>query len=257
MAQSALRASVFVLFAVVSLVWSGPEAKPPARTAETKEKAPDPAREVRVKLARPISLPQGIGGNTPLKDALEHLTDRQDVPIILDPMVPQLGQALGVGDIADRPVKLPKLQNVPLRTVLDMLAAQTDSAYLVKPGYVEFTLPQRANPIAWLPPNSRQDAVIPKVHLDVERRSLDQALRDMADATGISIVLDPRAGDSSKTLVTITLTNVPIDTAVSVVADLSGLKMVALDHVLYVTSPANAKVLSAEQAVLRGVDPGM
>src|SRR5207253_2065343 len=108
-----------------------------------------------------------------------------------------------------------------LSAVLDMLARQTGTTFLVKPGYVEFTLPQRANPLFWGPPYVRQETVklIPTVQVDAERRPLDQVFRDLSDATGINVVLDARAGDPGKTLVTLTLNNVPIDTAVTVLAD--------------------------------------
>ncbi len=256
MFRLARRSSLFVLIAAASLAWSGPEAKPPAKKPEPRELAP--VRAMRDKLGQLISVPNGFDAGTPLKDALEFLTDRQEVVILIDPMAGQLSQAEGMTELGGRPVQMPKLQHVRLNMVLDMLARQTGTAYLVKPGYVEFTLPQRVNPVMWVPPQLRAEAVklIPTVTIDAERRSLDQVLREMAESTGINIVLDPRATDAAKTPITITLNNVPIDTAATVLADMSGLKVVPLDNLLYVTTPANAKALSAEQAQLRGLEAG-
>jgi hypothetical protein len=251
MYRSVLLSSLIMLFAAVSLARSEPEAKPPAKKPDAREA--DPARELRGKLSRPINLANGIDANTPLRDALEFIESRQDVSIVLDPVTVPFGQD-DPGSLGDRPVKLPKMQNVRLSTVLDMLARQTGTAYLVKPGYVEFTIPQRANPVFWGPPNSRGQVaqLIPTVHVDVDRRPLEQVVRDIVESTGINVVLDARGSDPGKTLVTMTLNNVPIDTAVTVLADMSGLKVVYLDNLLYVTTPKNAVTLEAEQAKLRG-----
>jgi hypothetical protein len=256
MLRLARHYGVFLVFAAASLAWSEPEAKPTAKKPAAREA--EPARDVRARLARPISLPQGIEPNTALREVLEHLTDRQDVAILLDPMAAQLGQAEGMADFGDRPVRLPKLQNVRLSTVLDMVARQTGTAYLVKPGYVEFTAPQRVNPAMWVPPAPRGEMVklIPSVTIDVDNRQLEQVLRDMAESSGINIVLDTRAAELGKTPVTITLNSVPIDTAAAVLADMSGLKVVPLDNLLYVTTPANARTVAAEQAHLRGSELG-
>ena len=65
--------------------------------------------------------------------------------------------------------------------------------------------------------------------------------------TDVSGVLD----NSSRRLIrigesTATLTNVPIDTAVRLLADMAGLQVIQVDNVLYVTTPENATRFAAE-----------
>ncbi len=60
-------------------------------------------------------------------------------------------------------------------------------------------------------------------------------------------MLDARVGEAAKVPVSAELTNVPLDTAVRLLADMAGLKSVQIDNVVYVTTPANAAVLQKEQ----------
>ena len=67
--------------------------------------------------------------------------------------------------------------------------------------------------------------------------------------TGISIVLDQRTIDAhaQPLHVTALFNDVDVDTAVGVLANMVGLKVVALDRVLYVTKEENANKLLAQQ----------
>jgi hypothetical protein len=253
MPRPVLRWSVIILLAAVSLAWSEQEAKPPARKLDSKE--PDAARDARGKLARQIALANGIDANTPLKDALDFLAQQVGLAILIDPGAAQILQAEGM-EIGAMPVQLPKMQGVKLAVILRMLAEQTGTTYLIKPGHVEITVPQRANPMFWVPPYSRQDSVkmIPTVQAEFDKRPLDQALRELSEATGITIILDGRTSDVGRTPVTATLNEVPIDTAVILLADMCGLKAVHLDKALYVTNPTNAAALQADLNKLRGID---
>jgi hypothetical protein len=82
-----------------------------------------------------------------------------------------------------------------------------------------------------------------------EKVPLQAALRELAHAG--NIVLDSRAAKEGETAVTADLVNVPLDTAVRMLADMAGLKVVPLDNVLYVTSKDNARLLMEEQEKLR------
>jgi type II secretory pathway component HofQ len=84
------------------------------------------------------------------------------------------------------------------------------------------------------------------VDANFDRRPLAEALHELADQSGINVVLDARAGEKARTEVTATLSHVPVDTAVQVLADMADLKSMAIDNVIYVTSKANAKTLQRE-----------
>jgi hypothetical protein len=67
----------------------------------------------------------------------------------------------------------------------------------------------------------------------------------LANATDSTIVLDGRAADKAKA-VTAALINVPLDTAVEILANMSGLQVVSRDRVLYVTTKDNADAMKKE-----------
>jgi hypothetical protein len=88
---------------------------------------------------------------------------------------------------------------------------------------------------------------LPLVHANLDQRPLDDALRELADATGFSVVLDARhAGEHAKAPLTAGLYNVPLDTAARLLADQAGLQAVLLDNVLHVTTRERARTLQAE-----------
>jgi hypothetical protein len=60
------------------------------------------------------------------------------------------------------------------------------------------------------------------------------------------VLVDPRPAEKIKTGVTAKLKNVPLDSAVQLLADMADLKAVLQDNVLYVTSKENAKDLEAD-----------
>ena len=62
--------------------------------------------------------------------------------------------------------------------------------------------------------------------------------------TGVSVVLDRRVHGEPR--LNATLNNVPLDTAVRLLADMSDLDVVAMDSVLYVTNKPNAEKLQRE-----------
>jgi tetratricopeptide (TPR) repeat protein len=98
-------------------------------------------RALKTKLDQRISLEKGIDANTPLKDALEFLSDRYEVTILVDTAA--FSQA-GQDSVEDKPVRLPKMTQVSLGTVLRLLAGQVDGTYLVRRDYIEITTGQRA-----------------------------------------------------------------------------------------------------------------
>jgi hypothetical protein len=82
------------------------------------------------------------------------------------------------------------------------------------------------------------------------------------------VVLDARVEDKGALKVTALLRNVPVETAVEVLADMAGLAVVQRGNVLYVTSTENAAKLLKERGwsketqraprpSIRGPEPGM
>jgi transposase len=88
----------------------------------------------------------------------------------------------------------------------------------------------------------------------VSKEPLKAALKQIGEDSQLSIVLDAGIGEKGGTVVTADLANVPIDTAVLVLADQAGLKSVLLDNVLYVTTKEKAKSLQQEYRRRRYLD---
>jgi type II secretory pathway component HofQ len=108
-----------------------------------------------------------------------------------------------------------------------------------------------------------EEGSVMRVRVEFDGVPLEEAARDLADLTGVSVVIDKRVGRKAQEDVTATLDDVPVDTAVRLLADMAGLRMVVVDNVLYVTSRDNAKDLEAEQEKRKqrrmnsgGVNPG-
>ncbi len=209
------------------------------------------------KLAEVINLKNGIDANTPLKDALEFLKQEYGLaPVLIDSQA--FKSDVQIESVEDQPVKLPKMTGVRLGTVLQKLVAQVQRAYLVRSDHIEITTFQRQYVEVWgLPDDERRRRALPLVHNAFDQVPLETALRELSDATGVSVVLDTHhAGEKAKTAVTAMLNNVPLDTAVRLLADQAELQAVLLDNVLHVTTKEQARSLGAEQEKLnqRGIE---
>jgi RNA polymerase sigma factor (sigma-70 family) len=145
---------------------------------------------------------------------------------------------------------IPAMTGVDLATVLRKILSRTQSqsgaVFLVRSdGVIEITTGAAANREIRRNPD---DPMLPLVHADIEAQPLAAALKDLARQSGVNVVVDARAQDKAKTPVTATLLNVPVDTAVRVLADMADLRPVLLNNVLYVTTRENATRLEEEQA---------
>ncbi len=208
------------------------------------------AQAVRAVLAKTIDLPDGVPANTCLKDFLDFLTDMLkaneiSLNVSLDT---ESFKSIAVLKVEEEPVSLRPMVNVSISHVLREALRQVrgekfHGTYVVRNDRVVVTTTWHTRPGAWA--GAREFA--PVVDLEFDNEPLSAALRQLADAGGINIVLDPRVAEKVGKLVTVTLNEVPVDTAARLLADMADLKAVALDNVLYVTSPANGQKIEAEQ----------
>jgi hypothetical protein len=83
------------------------------------------------------------------------------------------------------------------------------------------------------------------VSIDLEKIELAKALEQLKKETATNIVLDKKAEKEGKTLVTMQLDDVPLESAVRLLAEMAGLKAVRPQgsNVLYVTPRGNATEL--------------
>jgi hypothetical protein len=245
MLRSAVPFSLFVLFGAASLVWCGAQ----QQDAEKPKADAKPAASLAQRLSQPSGLDKM--DNVPLSDALELIGQNLGTPILADE---KAFEANGVQQVTSMPVKLPKATSIRWRTVLRLVASQVQGTYLVRPDHIEFTTPQRAAAEVWGTVGqseefaSRQRPLLPLVYSSFARRPLDEALQELSDQTGVNVLLDTsRAGEKAKAAVSARLANVPVDTAVRLLANQAELHVVLVDNALVVTTSDNAETLQTEQ----------
>jgi type II secretory pathway component GspD/PulD (secretin) len=85
-----------------------------------------------------------------------------------------------------------------------------------------------------------------RVSIDLDKIDFADAVKQVARDTGTSIVLDPRVAKDANVQVTLQLDDVPLETAVRLMAETAGLKPVRVGNVLFVTTKANAAELRAD-----------
>ena len=94
-------------------------------------------------------------------------------------------------------------------------------------------------------------AYVDPVFLTAKDKPFLDAVRELAGQTGASIVIDGRASEQAKKPVTAALYQAPLRSALRVLADMVELKVVAVDNILYVTTPENADKLAKEEAAAK------
>jgi hypothetical protein len=202
-------------------------------------------RALRDKLARPADLDKGIDANTPLRDALDHVADKWDLPIVIDS---KAFETIGVQKVEEQPVQLPRTVGPQRATALRMLLAQIkgdeySGTFLVRGDHLLITTTFHANPSCW---SDKEKEHIPTVDADFDRRPLCDALQEIADGTGINVLVDQRIGDPGRIPVTARFQNTRIDAAVRLLAEMADLKSVAVDNVLFVTTADRVRALQGE-----------
>ncbi|MCI0457822.1 MAG: hypothetical protein L0Z62_12710 [Gemmataceae bacterium] len=146
-------------------------------------------------------------------------------------------------DIHDAQVKFPPFPSRmsvgdALRGILRKVPTN-NATFVVRPGFVEITTHDRAN--------SRK-GLQEKVMVSFYRRPLVEALEELSDRTGVSIVTDMRVRDRLQTGVTATFgNNVTLEAALRILTDMADLKLVLFEECGYVTSAANAHALERER----------
>jgi hypothetical protein len=79
-----------------------------------------------------------------------------------------------------------------------------------------------------------------RVSLDLDKIELAKALKQLARETGTNLIVDARAAKEAQTPVTLQMDDVPLETAVRLMAEMVNLKPVRVGNTLFVTSKAHA-----------------
>jgi RNA polymerase sigma factor (sigma-70 family) len=237
----------------------------PAPTAGEK-KAKDAALKARAEAARPAPAPKEERRPKQDKQLSELLKTRVKFATIDDPSVTlaevldQLAKRYDIAfevdeqafaaepvdmDVLQTPVAKPrplKEMDARLSAVLQKVlsrvpAPRTGAQFLIRKEYIEITTAARVRDELGIPADR---PLLPLVWEAFESVPLATALQTLGDDTGFNIVIDPQLAGKLKTPVTATLKNVPVDTAVRLLAGMDGLRAVRVDNVFYITRAENA-----------------
>lgn len=80
------------------------------------------------KVQKVVSLPKAIEASTPLKDALDVLAERWNLNIQVES---KLFRKKGMANVESQPVSVPRLRDVRLATLLDLVASQVDGSCMI------------------------------------------------------------------------------------------------------------------------------
>jgi type II secretory pathway component GspD/PulD (secretin) len=107
----------------------------------------------------------------------------------------------------------------------------SNGTYLIRPGYIEVMTSERSYP--------DQQAV----QGQFSKQPLADVIDELAEQTGISILIDPRVGAKAQTQVTVAFRgSTNLVTAVRLLADMADLKLIVVDKILYITGRSNNAV---------------
>ncbi len=188
-----------------------------------------------------------------LDKALDDLLKQNKIPYVVNDAAFDAAFGPDNRDVVNRtPVeKIDKLSGLTRASILKKLlgkipndGGKTSPTYILRPDHLEITT-RDAMMREFYP--GRYDSHLPSLAYAVFKQTpLPEALAELARTTESTVVLDPKSVETIKAKVTAELLGVPADTAVQVLADMAGLKLVRLENVYYVTTPENAELLRKE-----------
>lgn len=224
------------LVAALLLIVAATMARTAPDAAEAKDKdTPRTWKQTRDRLAKAVNVIP-IDANTPLKDALGFASDKFGVAILMDTEL--FKNDLQIMEPETQPVKLDPMNGVRFETWLRLILQQGQADFFVQPDGIIRVVPK--NTVV-------EHMLAQKVTANLDKKPLGEALKQLSEQTGLTIVLDERrAGDKVKTVVSADLRNVSLDAALLLLADLAELETVTVDRAVYVTTSENAKKIRAE-----------
>jgi hypothetical protein len=150
--------------------------------------------------------------------------------------------------------ELRNLQNLPPRMTINQLLRHVlkqlpvPSAFVVRAGRVD---------IVPLSHTSKDHMLNQTFYVEFKDRPLAQALDELSELTGVSIVVDARAKERAQTPVSARFhDDVALQDAVRMLTDMSELKLVYLVTGIYVTTPERSTVMQKElKQLYEGPEP--
>lgn len=154
-------------------------------------------------------------------------------------------------DLYEGQVRFPPFpKKMTLATALQYAIAQAtlvEATFVVRRGAVEITPAKSA---------TLDKLLQQKILANYEQKRLDEVLHELAEQTGVSILLDSRAKDKHAMPVTAFFRNdIAVRDVLTILANMAELQVVELSSAIYVTTPANAEVLRKAQSRQKPAQP--
>jgi hypothetical protein len=190
---------------------------------ESKDKVTSPAEKIRQALDQPISLDIA---EQPLTQALNKIREQTKINFVVDRMfIQQMGY-----DPEQMPVSA-KLKDAKARTCLRTVLSPYNLGYAIIGDTVLISTDDMV----------MQRQMKQRVSIDLDKVDLAAALKQLSRETATNLLLDTRVpAKETKSTVTLQLEDVPLETAIKLVAEAGGLKQVQVGNVMLVTTKALA-----------------
>jgi hypothetical protein len=223
MHATTLRSLQLMVGLLVGASWAG-AAPIPSEPGETPPSRPDAWRKA---LTQKYDL---TFQNASLSQVAETLKDLTKVPIHLDSLLMNFGV-----NILEPSVNV-ELKQVRLDEGLRRILA---------PYNLHFAVTREGIFI------SSEEMVIARqlrqrVRVDCTETRLMEAIQQLMHETGANVVIDPRLQDKAAQKVTLRLEDVPLESAVRLLAELADLRTIRMNNVLFITTPERAERLRAD-----------
>jgi hypothetical protein len=192
-------------------------------------------------LEEPIDMAAISQGELNLKELLAHVRDRlaakgKELPIFVDALAfkQENPDAQGIYDTAVRFDPIPKKQKLGMILRQALGRVQTNNAtFLLRGGLIEITTFERAKPESLLgfPITAR-----------FNKHPLDEAIDELSDLSGATIIIDSRVGDKAKAPVSASFKNtITLESAVRLLAEMADLQAEMRDNILFITGKAKGE----------------
>ncbi len=257
MSRIAVVCGMLVLGVALALGQAGPKAPAPTVPAVAAPEVPAKAEAPALTALRsvfPEFLELPADPQTKLGSVLKGLTGRVEKDFKLKVQFSinndafnkdNIKEPLEIGIVEDKP--LPAMRNITLerylRAIFDRVdekgpkAENSGATFLIRKHHIEITTIKDLRTRIW---GDYPGPFLPLVNATFEKKTLEDALKELSEQTEHNVVLDARAGDKAKTLVTACFSNLPLDTAVAFLADMAELQPVLQDNAIYVTTRESA-----------------
>jgi hypothetical protein len=205
-------------------------------------KAPDSTAALLARLKQPVKI--DATGETLLPELCDYLLKKYEVAVVVnEEQLKAIG--LAPGEVL---LKLPRGDGLSIAAYLNHSLGQRQLTFLVRKGYLEVMPVSIA---AAETKNLATGAAVtmrePLVSAVLKNQPFEQAVTELADDFGLTVLVSPAAGDARTAAVSARLLNVPADKAIELLALQADLRVVRRGAAYLITTKGNAAEIFEEE----------